>query len=157
MEQIRDILETAINKFNENDAYLIENDLSERCICSRLAFYMQQTLMTSRFSEYTVDVEYNRGVKGRDKSPKVLRDKKIVVDLIVHKRGRSKFYGFDNLFCVEMKKSNSRYGYNDDKARLKDMTNYDFGYNYKSGYMVIADMKNKVLRIESEFLLDNAQ
>ena len=29
MEAIRNILETAINKFNENDVYLIENDLSD--------------------------------------------------------------------------------------------------------------------------------
>ena len=124
MEAIRNILETAINKFNENDLYLIENDLSERCICGRLACYIQQALMTSQFSEYTVDVEYNRGAKGKDKSPKFLHDKLIVVDLIVHKMGHTE-YGFDNLFCVEMKKSNSRYGYNSDKARLKDMTNYD--------------------------------
>lgn len=157
MEEIRNILETAINKFNENDVYLIENDLSERCVCSRLALYIQQTLMISRFCDYTVDVEYNRGAKGKDKSPKVLHDKKIVVDLIVHKRGQFEYYGFDNLFCVEMKKSNSRYGYNNDKARLRDMTNYDYGYNYKSGYMVIIDMKNKLLIIESEFLLGNAQ
>ena len=154
MEAIRNILETAINKFNENDLYLIENDLSERCICGRLACYIQQALMTSQFSEYTVDVEYNRGAKGKDKSPKFFHDKLIVVDLIVHKRGHTE-YGFDNLFCVEMKKSNSRYGYNSDKARLKDMTNYDYGYNYKCGYMVIVDMKNKALMIESEYRLDN--
>lgn len=156
MEEIRNILEMAISTFNENDIYLIENDLSERCICSRLAFYIQQTLMTSRFSEYIVDVEYNRGAKGKDKSPKVLHDKNIVVDLIVHKRGQNE-YGFDNLFCVEMKKSNSRYGYNSDKARLKDMTDYDYGYNYKCGYMVVIDMKRKQIIIESEFRLDDAQ
>ena len=155
MEEIRNILETAINKFNENDVYLIENDLSERCICSRLALYIQQALMTPRFSEYIVDVEYNRGAKGKDKSPKVLHDKKIVVDLIVHKRGQSKDSSQNNLFCLEMKKSNSRYGYDHDKARLKDMTNYAYGYNYKFGYMVIADMKNKVLIVESEFRLNN--
>lgn len=155
MEEIRNILETAISKLNENDVYLIENDLSERCICSRLAFYIQQTLMTSRFSEYIVDVEYNRGAKGIEKSPKVLHDKKIVVDLIVHKRGYFEDYGFDNLFCIEMKKSNNRYGYNNDKARLKDMTDYEYGYNYKYGYMVVVDMKRKKLIIESEFRLDN--
>jgi len=156
MEEIRNILETSINEFNEYEEYLIENDLSERCICSRLAFYIQQTLITSHFKDYTVDVEYNRGAKGKDKSPKVLHDKKIVVDLIVHKRGQSEYYGFDNLFCVEMKKSNSRYGYSNDKARLKDMTDYDYGYNYKCGYMVIIDMKRKKLIIESEFRLNNA-
>lgn len=76
MEEIRNILETSINEFNQHDEYLIENDLSERCICSRLAFYIQQTLITSHFNDYTVDVEYNRGAKGKDKSPKVLHDKK---------------------------------------------------------------------------------
>lgn len=77
--------------------------------------------------------------------------KKIVVDLIVHKRGQFKNYGFDNLFCVEMKKSNSRYGYGQDKTRLKEMTDYQYGYNYRCGYMVVADMKKKKLIIESEF------
>ena len=66
MEEIKSILEAAINKFNENDEYLIKNDLSERCICSRLAFYLQQILMTSIYNEYIVDVEYNRGAKGKD-------------------------------------------------------------------------------------------
>ena len=37
------------------------------------------------------------------------------------------------------------------------MTDYDYGYNYKFGYMVIVDMKNKILKIESEFRLNNAQ
>ena len=39
----------------ENDQYLLENDLGERCIASRLAMYLQQ-----EFPEYSVDVEYNR-------------------------------------------------------------------------------------------------
>lgn len=154
MKEIRDILEMAISKFNKNDVYLIENDLSERCICSRLAFYIQQILMDSHFNDYVVDVEYNRGAKGKEKAIKVLNDKKIVVDLIVHKRGYFDGYGFDNLFCVEMKKSNSRYGYDCDKKRLKEMTDYTFGYNYRCGYMVVADIKNKKLIIESEFLLN---
>ena len=54
-----------------------------------------------------------------------------------------------------MKKSNNSYGYNNDKARLKDMTDYEYGYNYKYGYMVVVDMKRKKLIIESEFRLDN--
>lgn len=153
MDEIKNILEAAISKFNENDVYLIENDLSERCICGRLSFYIQQMLLISNFSEYTVDIEYNRSAKGKEKSPKILHDKKIVVDLIVHKRGQFKYCGFDNLFCVEMKKSNSRYGYDADKKRLKDMTNYAYGYNYKCGFMVVVDMKRKEIIIESEYRL----
>lgn len=154
MEEIKKILETAISRFNETDKYLIENDLSERCICSRFAFHIQQALIESEFHEYIADVEYNRGSEGKEKNIKVLRDKKIVVDLIVHKRGYFNDIGFDNLFCVEMKKSSSRYGYDDDKQRLKDMTDIEYGYNYKRGYMIVADMKNNKLVIESEFLLN---
>lgn len=150
---IKGILNAAINRFNEQDKYLIEKDLSERCICSRLAFHIQQTLMSSQFDDYVVDVEYNRGSKGIEKSPKALRNKKIVVDLIVHKRGYFENCGFDNLFCVEMKKSNSRRGYDDDKKRLEKMTNYDYGYNYKCGYMIVVDMEQKQLLIESDFQL----
>lgn len=155
MDEIRKILESALDRFNDSEEYLLENDLSERCICGRLAYHIQQTLLTTVYSDYIVDVEYNRSAKGKEKSPKVLHDKKIVVDLIVHKRGYSEYIGFDNLFCIEMKKSNSRYRLTEDKRRLREMTDYEYGFNYKRGYMIIADMNRKRLIIESEFRLND--
>ena len=154
MKEAKDILVTAINQFNEKEKYLIENNLSERCICSRLAFYIQQALLVSPFKDFTVDVEYNRNAKER--SPKLLYDKKIIVDLIVHKRGWHGGLKGDNLFCIEMKKSNNRFGWESDKARLNDMVNPDFGYNYQYGFMLVVDMKRNELIIESEYPIPEA-
>lgn len=82
------IMESAIERFNQAEVYLLANDLSERCICSRLAFYIQQELFKSYdFREYVVDVEYNRGSNELENVPKRLYGKNIIIDLIVHKRG----------------------------------------------------------------------
>lgn len=48
-------LERARQKLEDSDAHLLENDLSERCIASRLAMYLQP-----EFPDHHVDVEYNR-------------------------------------------------------------------------------------------------
>lgn len=164
MDDTRRILETAIDNFNKKDKYLIENCLSERCICSRLAFHIQQELIALKMDEYTADVEYNRVAEGKDKMPKTLHNKKIVVDLIVHKRGCSEYCGDNNLFCIEMKKSNNYSGYDEnhkrfgmDKKRLIDMIEEKYGYNYKRGYMVVIDMKEKKLIIDSEILPEDVK
>ena len=35
--KLKEIVLTSINEFNSNEKYLLENDLSERCICSKFA------------------------------------------------------------------------------------------------------------------------
>ena len=52
-------LNSAVTTLREKDMHLLENRLSERCIASRLAMYLQ-----AEFPEHCVDVEYNR--KGGD-------------------------------------------------------------------------------------------
>ena len=150
------IMENAIERFNQTEAYLLVNDLSERCICSRFAFYIQQELFeSSNFRDYIVDVEYNRGFNRLDNNPKCLHGKKIIVDLIAHKRGFSEPYGFDNLFCAELKKTTNREGYDKDKQRLQDMVEPQYGFSYKAGYMVIADMRGHKLYIEEKYYNKN--
>ena len=146
------IMESAIERFNQAEVYLLANDLSERCICSRLAFYIQQELLRSYdFREYVVDVEYNRGSNELENVPKRLYDKNIIIDLIVHKRGFFEQYGFDNLFCAELKKTTNREGYDKDKQRLQDMVEPQYGFSYKAGYMVVADMRGHKLYIEEKY------
>ena len=48
-------LDNALRMVADNDRHLLEFDLSERCIASRLALYLQ-----NEFPEFKVDVEYNR-------------------------------------------------------------------------------------------------
>ena len=136
--QITECVESAINEFNRNEQYLISRDLSERCICAKFASYLDRAIAGTRFSEYTVDVEYNRGSRGNEYAAKCLDGRNIVVDLIVHKRGYDTIRGFNNLFCIEMKKGYKPYDISSDKNRLRIMTDSTYGFGYKAGFMVLA-------------------
>ena len=145
-KDLLEILNKAIGKFNDIENYLLKNNLSERCICSKFAQYLDREIKASSdYSEYEVDVEYNRGFDGKDNKPKKLYDKNAVVDLIVHKRGYDRFYGFDNLICIEMKKTNGNRGkkvIQKDRQRLRDLASNEYGFCYKLGIMLIANIKN---------------
>lgn len=52
---MRERLERALRRLLDTDRYLLENDLSERCIAARLAMYLCEL-----FPDRDVDVEYNR-------------------------------------------------------------------------------------------------
>ena len=88
---------------------------------------------------------------GHDRNPKRLHDDLITVDLIIHKRGYDNEMGYQNLICMEMKKSTNRIGCGADEARLQKMTDPDYGFNYKTGFMIVADMRKKELTIKSIF------
>lgn len=147
-EKLDNIINRAICTFNDKESYLLKNDLSERCICSRFAMHITDSLKDTEFSDYIVDVEYNRGLDAQERAIKRICNKRIIVDLIVHKRGYHCYYGFDNLICVEIKKSTDRRGYGDDESRLKNMVNPEYGFCYKVGYMIIANMRKECLRLE---------
>ena len=153
--KILEIVKSAIDSFNQIETYLISRDVSERCICSKFASYLEKAIAGTEFDTYVVDVEYNRGYEGREDNPKILDNKNIVVDLIVHKRGYDHRDGFNNLICIEMKKSYKRLDYQSDKDRLSKLTDGIHGYHYSAGYMILADADKKnnqySLRIESDY------
>ena len=132
-------LNSALQSFNQNEQYLISRDLSERCICAKFASYLERSIAESEFREYVVDVEYNRGSRGNEHAAKVLNGHNIVVDLIVHKRGYDEQRGFDNLFCIEMKKAYKRCDLSSDKERLRILTDDLCGFGYKAGFMITAN------------------
>ena len=137
--ELKNIVETAINQFNDSESYLLDRDLSERCICAKFAMYLEKTLDNTRYADYIVDVEYNRGMEGNEYAKKKLYGKDAIVDLIVHKRGYNiDNGGFDNLICIEMKKRGGTRHLEDDKNRLQTMTDSHCGFNYRIGFMLIA-------------------
>lgn len=136
-------VEEALDKFNENESYLIEHDVSERCICAKFATYLEKTLLNTQYKDYDVDVEYNRGRGGNDSAAKMMGGKKIVTDLIVHKRGKNEEGEYDNLICVEMKKEYKHLDMENDKKRLEVLTDKDCGFYYKLGLMVVARRDRK--------------
>lgn len=147
------IVDNAIKDFNKNEKYLIENDLSERCICARFAMYLTKALYGTNYQDYSVDVEYNRGAFGKDICAKIIENKRIIVDLIVHKRGYDHTNGFDNLICIEMKKTTNHRGCKADEERLRKMTSYSYGFNYKLAAMILINMKKHCLEMKKFFQL----
>lgn len=145
------LMQAAVDCFNRKERYLLENDLSERCICARFAGYLERQLHKNGLREYVADVEYNRGMDGIDRNPKRMYDDPIVVDLIVHKRGHDSEFGYRNMICVEMKKSTNRQGCRSDEERLRKMTDWDYGFCYSLGVMLLADMQEKKLKIRRFF------
>lgn len=153
--RMAECVENAIYEFNAYEQYLIDKDVSERCICAKFMGYLERAIASSEFREYTVDVEYNRGGHGNEYAAKELDGRNIVVDLIVHKRGYAQDRGFDNLICIEMKKAYKHPDMTADKARLRVMTTPYCGFGYKAGFMIVADadrcLSKYGLRIEDAF------
>ena len=129
-EDVRARLVSALEMVAERDLYLLHVDISERCIASRLAMYLQQ-----QFPEHHVDIEYNRDAD----TPKKLGlpeecanfwDSEgrafVVPDVIVHRRGA----GGPNILVLELKKSTNLTPRDCDSSRVqafKDQFNYAFG------------------------------
>lgn len=151
-QKLKAIVCRALETFNNKETYLIENDLSERCICSRFALHLTNALLETEYSEYIVDVEYNRGANGKENGIKKIDGHPITVDLIVHKRGIYNQYGFINLICIEMKKSTDRRGCYDDVRRLRKMCSYDYSFYYPIGFMLLINMKNSRIEIKETIL-----
>lgn len=128
-EDVRTRLAAALERVAEQDRHLLEVDVSERCIASRLAMYLQE-----QFPEHHVDVEYNRDAD----TPKKLglpeecanywdQDGRafVVPDVIVHRRGADG----PNILVLELKKTTNQRPRNCDLARVQAFKN-QFGYAY---------------------------
>ena len=150
--QLEQIVVRAIDRFNANEEYLVSHNLSERCICAKFAQYLDREIQSSEFVGYKTDVEYNRGCEGNEYALKRLDSSHLMIaDLIVHKRGYDAHYGFDNLICIEMKKSKSPSRLKSDLERLRKMTTNDYGFCYKIGFMLIANICSGQLEIYKTF------
>lgn len=103
-----------------NTSFLLEQDklilsgVAERTLCGSLMVYLQKELKGTTYSEYYVDVEYNRN-NGKVKT--IINENIEVIpincDIIIHSRGENIYQ--DNLIALEMKKSSNR-----KSAKIKD-------------------------------------
>ena len=125
---------------HESHSSLFEDNVNERDVCSHLFSFIERSKENTWFTNYFVDVEYNRMLGG---GPKIIFDEKngiditIIPDLVIHGRGR--IDGHENLLCVEIKKSNAPSSEKEDdlrrlsfltkrKMHLRRNTNYVYGY-----------------------------
>lgn len=129
-EDVEARLDRALRTLRGADLYLLQNDLSERCIASRLAMYLQR-----EFPEHHVDVEYNRAGEIKKRvplSPDCARRRNrdgealAVPDVIVHQRGEDG----PNVLVLELKKTSNPAGWNCDRERVsafREHLGYEFG------------------------------
>ena len=103
------IFEKANAKFLNKDINLIELGVSERSWYSRFSIYLEETLKDNNITGYFVDTEYNRN---GNRLKTIFDDNNLEIinvtcDIIIHSRGTNLIQ--DNLICIEMKKSDSKY------------------------------------------------
>ena len=129
-QDVRQRLDTALGRLRAEDLYLLENDLSERCIAARLALHLQR-----EFPDHKVDVEYNRAGEVAKRVPLSAecdtRENRVgnplaVPDVIVHQRGDAG----PNILVLELKKTSNPEGWDCDRERVQNFRkrlDYEFG------------------------------
>jgi hypothetical protein len=135
-------LDVALQRVNNEDQYLLENDLYECCIGGRLAMYLQ-----AMFPQHSVDVEYSRhGIL--DKTLKNLENcanKKdeegnsvVRPDIVIHCRGNDTH----NLLVLELKK---RYDSDCNRERIRAFRE-QFGYTFGATIICTIGPAGKIRR-----------
>ena len=109
IKNLKTLVIKAIDTFILEDKGLIQRELSERALCGALMIRLYEVIKTSIYSDYYVDVEFNRRKTRVYNDVKRLPNDKgklvnITTDIIVHGRGELPEGKTDNLIAIEMKK-----------------------------------------------------
>ncbi len=131
MQDLMAIFEQANNEMLEKDIDLFQMEVSERTLCGSLMVHIQESIKKSQYSDYFVDIEYNRNKGGKLKtiSKTMINSVSEIItincDLIVHSRGHN--ISQDNLIAIEMKKTNRPQREKDkDRERIIALTKDSF-------------------------------
>lgn len=133
ISELKNLLSKAVNKLYEENPPLIDEKRTERPSVFRVGVYLNELLKRSTFKDLHLDCEYNNN----ERDVKKLDNKKIVPDLIIHKRGTHEF----NKLVVEFKgwwESDS----SKDVRKLKGLTANSQGYKYLLGAFVKLGKEN---------------
>ena len=109
IEHIKVKVKGCLDSLYENEKELFELDAYEQAICGRLACYLH-----GKFTEYNVDVEYNRH---GNKSKRNEETNLVKPDIVIHKRDDD-----NNLLVIEAKK-----GHCGEREKVRGHMEY-FGY-----------------------------
>ena len=131
--EVINCLDRATARVEAEDWYLLEVNVSERCIAARLAMYLREY-----FRDYDVDVEYNRDALeakwlhdlARDCPRDRHGDHRVLPDVIVHRRGCPD----SNLLVIEMKKNPGKSSMNCARRRINA---FQKELDYKFGALVV--------------------
>ena len=149
--ELKSMIEKALEKLYEDDRSLIKRRVDERAIVFRFGIYIQNLILESaKFKDYDVDVEYNKN----GDNMKIINNKRNGVrpDLIIHKRESNQA----NILILEFKKSrNGRLvDRENDYYKLKEFTKKDGIYKYSLGAFIEIGEKVPEIRYFSEGKID---
>lgn len=171
--EIIDILNKSIHLLYKYDECLLEDDLSERSICHKLAEHLQ-----SLIKDYDVDCEYNKNIAnpGGRKKIYILKEElasirkltaqqqnmeddefielSVYPDIIVHKRRNSD----ENKLIVEVKKSTNtdKEALKFDLLKMQTYTSHEDGdeLNYQLGAFITFPTGRTNAQLTIEYYLD---
>ena len=101
---LKQLVGSAMDQFLETDSYLLEHDVHEQAITSKIACYLERQFESGNHKDWHIDVEYNRNRE----IPKSLRELgNVKPDIIIHRRGLNNNSGTEdnNLLIIETKKN----------------------------------------------------
>lgn len=132
---LSECLETMLNR----DRYLLENDVHELTLSTKLACYLACHYESKQWWSYNVDCEYNRNYNNPKKLKSISDKNGVRPDIIVHKRWNND----NNLLVIEIKKdSNSEiWSWNDDE-KLQWFTSPDDAYRYTYWVYLVFDTES---------------
>jgi hypothetical protein len=136
LQELRAKVKIAFDKLYEEDQFLFNNGLSERCIVHRFAVHLESD---DKFRGYYVDCEYNRSNWNEIPDSKTATGHKgNYIDIVITKRDGNYI---NDLVCFEVKKANTKRGTANDREKLRILTGgRQFGYAYG---MFVVLYKNK--------------
>ena len=70
IKELEKIFEDANKSFIRKNVILFQTQVSERTLCGALMIEIHEELKRTKFSDYFVDVEYNRNIGGKIKTLK---------------------------------------------------------------------------------------
>jgi hypothetical protein len=160
---MRDLFYRSFEKFLALESNNILSGVSERNLCNRLGFCLEDERKARGLEGYYVDAEYNRQQNGQVKTllNGNYEEVSITCDLILHSRGES--VARDNLIAIEMKKS-SRPGAEKKKDRIRlialtkksyddiwsndGVTHPKYVCGYELGIFIELDIRRGLVKVE---------
>ncbi len=142
------IVESSLLKLYYNDIVLIELGGMEQSATYRFALYLNNFLVQTRFTEYSIDLEYNKNGKNLKKLPELING--VRPDLILHKRTLKN----NNALVIEFKGWWNKKSKTKDKLKLEKFTNQKGEYKFGLGLFIELHKRKYMISsyIDSKFV-----
>jgi len=133
-----EILDKCLRKMLKKDRYLLERNVHEQTLSTRLACYLSSYYETPKWWNYNVDCEYNRNFDDCKMLKNITNTNGVRPDIIIHKRWSND----SNLLVIEIKKDSNAEAWSwSDDEKLKWFTSSDDVYRFTYWVYLIFDTK----------------